>query len=283
MACVIKYKGQSIPEEQFLQYLNKQIAINNLFNENETLANSVYEALGFVEKNKFYNKGLTFNENSLKLLNNYFKLNLDKDLIEGGVDYENGQFNITFEILYREYIDTVVDDYANEIVTEIIKDNSPLKDKYTLKIEGKTILIEVKDVSKKDIDFLISNSNEYFTQITPQQKATAQQLYSQYLSTIFPDSKVAEMDNSLYISVLNQLEQENKIEKDCTGAGRLKAEKGLVTSFTKGGKWKVIKDLKGYPTHKEGGVDLTIGKDGVSIKNGNTQFTAKHGLVIPKN
>lgn len=50
MACVIKYKGQSIPEEQFLQYLNKQIAINNLFNENETLANAVYEALGFKSK-----------------------------------------------------------------------------------------------------------------------------------------------------------------------------------------------------------------------------------------
>ena len=41
--------------------------------------------------------------------------------------------------------------------------------------------------------------------------------------------------------------------------------------------------MKGYPTHKEGGVDLTIGKNGVSIKNGNTEFTAKHGLVLPNN
>lgn len=47
MGCVIKYKGQSIPEEQFLQYLNKQIAINNLFNENTELASQVYEAAGF--------------------------------------------------------------------------------------------------------------------------------------------------------------------------------------------------------------------------------------------
>ena len=30
MGCVIKYKGQSIPEEQFLQYLNKQIAANEI-------------------------------------------------------------------------------------------------------------------------------------------------------------------------------------------------------------------------------------------------------------
>ncbi|HNQ20407.1 MAG TPA: hypothetical protein PKI46_05030, partial [Bacteroidales bacterium] len=80
--------------------------------------------------------------------------------------------------------------------------------------------------------------------------------------------------------IITQLEKDGLLEIDCKG--KLKAEKGLVTSFVKGGKWKVIKDLKGYPTHKEGGVDLTIGKNGVTIKNGNTQFTAKHGLVIPK-
>lgn len=80
---------------------------------------------------------------------------------------------------------------------------------------------------------------------------------------------------------VRELEKEGLLEIDCKG--KLKAEKGLTTSFTKGGTWKVIKDLKGYPTHKEGGVDLTIGKNGVSIKNGNTQFTAKYGLVIPKN
>ena len=52
MGCVIKYKGQSIPEEQFLQYLNKQIAINQLFETNSNLANAVYEALGFIVKTK---------------------------------------------------------------------------------------------------------------------------------------------------------------------------------------------------------------------------------------
>jgi len=80
---------------------------------------------------------------------------------------------------------------------------------------------------------------------------------------------------------VRELEREGLLEIDCKG--KLKAEKGLQTNFTKGGKWKLIKDLKGYPTHKEGGVDLTIGKNGVSIKNGSTEFTAKHGLVIPKN
>jgi hypothetical protein len=81
--------------------------------------------------------------------------------------------------------------------------------------------------------------------------------------------------------IITQLEKDGLLEIDCKG--KLKAEKGLSTSFTKGGKWKLVKDLKDYPTHKEGGVDLTIGKNGVSIKNSNTEFTAKHGLVIPKN
>ena len=55
MGCIIKYKNKSIPEEQFLQYLSKQIAINNLFEENKTLANSVYEALGINQNTNPHN------------------------------------------------------------------------------------------------------------------------------------------------------------------------------------------------------------------------------------
>ena len=118
--------------------------------------------------------------------------------------------------------------------------------------------------------------------LTPQQKQQAQQLYSQYLESLNkPNTNPILQGNQKNIEeIITQLEKEGLLEIDCKG--KLKAEKGLATSFVKGGKWKVIKDLKGYPTHKEGGVDLTIGKGGVSIKNGNTQFTAKHGLVIPK-
>jgi len=92
---------------------------------------------------------------------------------------------------------------------------------------------------------------------------------------------ITEVQESDVEAKVKELEKDGLLEIDCKG--KLKAEKGLQTNFTKGGKWKLIKDLKGYPTHKEGGVDLTIGKNGVSIKNGNTEFTAKHGLVIPKN
>ena len=82
------------------------------------------------------------------------------------------------------------------------------------------------------------------------------------------DSKIDELLNSGEIKYVNE-------------EGKPCAEMGLKTSnFQKGGKWKLIKDLKGYPTHKQGGVDLNISKSGVFIKNGSNNIKAKYGLVI---
>jgi predicted kinase len=47
MACKIIYKGISYNESDFKSQIERYVAINNLFNENESLANQVYEALGF--------------------------------------------------------------------------------------------------------------------------------------------------------------------------------------------------------------------------------------------
>lgn len=133
-----------------------------------------------------------------------------------------------------------------------------------------------------DTQQYIIMENEYYDSLQEPLFSISEQQPSNNLDTASNNNEITEIDDSLYNSILNQLEQENIIKRDCNGKGRLKAEKGLQTNFNRGGKWKLIKDLKGYPTHKEGGVDLTIGKNGVIIKNGNTQFTAKHGLVIPK-
>jgi len=62
--------------------------------------------------------------------------------------------------------------------------------------------------------------------------------------------------------------------------GKPCAEMGMRSSFTKGKSWRVVKDLKGYPTHAEGGVDLQFNGEGVKIKKGETTITAKYGLVI---
>ena len=129
---------------------------------------------------------------------------------------------------------------------------------------------------KEGVENIFVNNPVLSTIGTPKQ-------YSQYLESLNnPNTNPILQGNQTNIEeIITQLEKDGVLEIDCKG--KLKAEKGLATSFTKGGKWKLVKDLKDYPTHKEGGVDLTIGKDGVKIKNGNSEFTAKHGLVIPKN
>lgn len=162
----------------------------------------------------------------------------------------------------------------------------------TLWQELKHLIAKFLGIAKTDLDFLESNFDRFLestysvnleAQITSQQKQQAQQLYSRYLESLNkPNTNPILQGNQTNVEeIITQLEKDGLLEIDCKG--KIKAEKGLQTNFVKGGKWKLIKDLKGYPTHKEGGVDLTINKNGVSIKNGNTQFTAKHGLVIPKN
>lgn len=64
--------------------------------------------------------------------------------------------------------------------------------------------------------------------------------------------------------------------------GNLCAKSGFVTPrFREGGKWSIVKDLQGYPSHEKGGVDLTINNKGVTIKEGETEFVAEFGLVMP--
>lgn len=137
------------------------------------------------------------------------------------------------------------------------------------------------DIVKESFDNLVK---EYkgINQITPQQKAReAQQLYSQYLDTIFPDSKVKDIDNSLYNSILNQLEQENKIEKDCTGGGKLKAKNGISGKFTKGSQWEIYEIFEGK-SHKQGGIEINIKNNQINFTNKNGSIKAKYGLVISK-
>ena len=127
--------------------------------------------------------------------------------------------------------------------------------------------------TKKGVNFVFEQSPELAQIGTPEQ-------YSQYLDTIFPDSKVAEIDNSLYNSVLNQLEQENKIEKDCSG-GKLKAKDGIRGKFTKGSQWEIYEIFEGK-SHKQGGIDINIKNNQISFTNKNGSIKAKYGLVISK-
>lgn len=149
--------------------------------------------------------------------------------------------------------------------------------------ESKNIGEQIKAIDQQvqEEKTIKSGVSELFESNPELSKIGTVEQYSQYLDTIFPDSKVKEIDDFLYVSVLNQLEKENKIEKDCKG--KLKAKDGLRTKFTKNSQWEIVKDLKGYPSHSQGGVDIKLGKDGFSFKGKGGDIKAAHGLVLPNN
>jgi hypothetical protein len=68
------------------------------------------------------------------------------------------------------------------------------------------------------------------------------------------------------------------LEIDCS---KVKAKDGIRGKFNKGSQWEIVKDLKGYPSHSQGGVDVKIGKNGFSFTRDNGVIEAKNGLVLP--
>ena len=293
--------------------------VQELFVSNPELANAVYEALGF--KTKTSENEITRGIKEIlpfKVIGDYSNIeegltgrrqystaidgnNYVFDISTYSYENEDGTFQSYYDIDFtvngsEDIIGTGFFDKsekAKQIIQAIISQNYG-NDTIRLNVEeskkGKQRLLLYKRLMNQ-LGYNPSEEMEYTlfydiktdkVNLTPQQKQQAQQLYSRYLESLNkPNTNPILQGNQTNIEeIITQLEKDGLLEIDCKG--KLKAEKGLATSFVKGGKWKVIKDLKGYPTHKEGGVDLIIGKNGVIIKNGNTQFTAKHGLVIPK-
>ena len=81
--------------------------------------------------------------------------------------------------------------------------------------------------------------------------------------------------------LLRLLEEKGEVTREnCNDAPT--AEQGmLINEITPGGKWEVIKEFKGK-SHKEGGIDITVGNGQISMVNNNTKqpFKAAKGLVI---
>lgn len=118
----------------------------------------------------------------------------------------------------------------------------------------------------------INKAKEFLAnQITPEQKQQATFMFSEFLDVYLQDFEQVE----------KILKEENIIEKDCSGGGKLKAEKGLQTNFTKGGKWKIYEIFEGK-SHKQGGIDINIKNNQISFTNKNGSIKAKYGLVISK-
>ena len=139
-------------------------------------------------------------------------------------------------------------------------------------------------VVKVGSDFDIDKLQMYFPNMD---KDFNEVRYEGGTSSLTDSSKISfnEFDaNSVDIDdLIERMIANGTIEKeDCTGTQN--AEAGAVTAnFTPGGKWKTVEKLEG-PSHKEGGIDLQINKEGkVTFKNASgAVIIAAAGLVIPK-
>jgi hypothetical protein len=96
-----------------------------------------------------------------------------------------------------------------------------------------------------------------------------------------PKEVFAEIDLALHKEGVTELVKEGKIEyvDDVTKQSCLRYG-GRGNSFNRGSQWEIVKDLKGYKPHEKGGVDLSIGKNGVEVINGKSKFYAKNGLLF---
>lgn len=98
-------------------------------------------------------------------------------------------------------------------------------------------------------------------------------------------AKNKEEFDSPFLDLNELMELETKgeeIREDCQTSSKPKVKKGLRASLKNRGSWEVVKDLRGLPSHKNGGIDLTINaKGGVNFSNGKVAYKAEYGLYRP--
>jgi hypothetical protein len=207
--------------------------VSELFESNSELASQVYEAVGFNKTLEFYegdnlkidDKTYTISEkisskelakrNGLIISSNVpvYIVNEPLGLRKGGYDTVNNiiilsknsdketihhelihsvEYNLDkkeIEPLYQKVKNTITEDSFNDFVSWNFKKSISefIADALSKKV--------FRDALKKEglLEEVDNTLSVYNQQITPQQKQEAQQLYSQYLDTIFPDSKVKDI------------------------------------------------------------------------------------------
>lgn len=93
-------------------------------------------------------------------------------------------------------------------------------------------------------------------------------------------SQQAEFASYTNQDLIDAMTESGDLEIVC--AGGAKAENGMFIGSTTYGDWEVVSDLKGFPKHSAGGVDLTVGQGGsIDINDGVGTFKAKDGVYIP--
>ena len=183
--------------EEKPQGVEAKAGVSELFESNPELANAVYEALGFSQNNVEAQKRIDLAYKQLDETRKYVSF----EMLNDPEDAEPG------DIIYIDDISTEKTQrkkgYATStyiyIGEQLLKQGLRFQSTSKLTAEN-TIwenLYKLGLATKKESNAsTIGYVYEYIglqNQITPQQKQQALQLYSQYLDTIFPDSKVKDI------------------------------------------------------------------------------------------
>ncbi len=94
-------------------------------------------------------------------------------------------------------------------------------------------------------------------------------------------NKVEELLNKHGLTSEEYVSREGEYLNDDGKMCSIKAAKGLrLNNFTTGSRWEVVKDLSGYPSHVQGGVDIKFDKNGVLFARSGKYIKAANGLVL---
>lgn len=214
-------------------------------------------------------------------------VNMWDSFVKKGLAIKNAEKDYTLNIqqviqLYSQYLDTGrgdiegFKDFVNNKKNEVVKEsnNQSLQD-------GLQWLKQIMpDVEPLLVDGLIDNIangkydilNDVITlsEDFANKGVVKEEVFHRWWEKMIPNQ--TEVEN-----ILNEKIENREITKDCKND--FKATQGLTTT-TNGTNWSIIEDLKGN-SHKLGGIDLTIGEDGISFKNNNSDIKAQDGLLIP--
>ena len=185
--------------------------VSELFESNPELANQVYEALGFkqtiIQDNKSYYRGQiekpTIDKNGNLVLyaredELYKRAGLKSkgvsmtDDLQSAIEYGNGQLEVAKNLASEGYdAEQELQELSDNgyYLIQIPKDisNEIIKEAGEVKVVGEKIVVPKGKFKIEQV------ADDVESQVTSQQKQQAQQFYSQYLDTIFPDSKVKDI------------------------------------------------------------------------------------------
>ena len=220
-----------------------------------------------------YYSGYTNLNGKLESKVNVFALNLPTIKNEVGMWQKDEDYNIVKDYIVGETENVhgvkfwvLSDEFKQEALNSYKKPIKPEKE-YTEQALINTKIAKLKEIAKKYPRSLITSK------VVPINPNMIDNSEIQYSKTNNNTEQQTPED------LLTKMIDSGAIQKDCTGG--FKAKDGIRGKFTKGSQWEIAKDLKGYPSHAQGGVDIKLGKDGFSFTGKDGIIKAKYGLVLP--